>query len=157
MPSPKPDKKFGKKIMPKKLRVFLDSSVLISGLNSPSGGSGVIISAFLAGKISVVISSQVVDEVQENIIKKFPLLQESFLGFLISQPIIIPQLILKEIAKAYQIIRTNDAPILAASIKANPDFLITLDIKHFLKKEVTESVSFTICSPKDFLQKYWKS
>ena len=141
--------------MPKKLKIFLDSSALISDLNSPNGGSGIIISAFLANKISVIISGQVIDEVQKNITEKFPLLRESFLGFLISQPIIAPQPTLKEIVKVYQIIQTNDAPILTAAIKAKPDFLITLDTKHFFKKEVLESVSFTICSPKDFLQKHW--
>ncbi|MDD4990378.1 MAG: putative toxin-antitoxin system toxin component, PIN family [Candidatus Pacebacteria bacterium] len=141
--------------MPKKLKIFLDSSALISGLNSSNGGSGIIISAFLANKISAIISVQVIDEVQKNINEKFPLLQGSFLGFLVSQPIIASQPTLKEITRAYEIIKTNDAPILAAAVKAKPDFLITLDTKHFFKKEVMESVPFTICSPKDFLQKHW--
>jgi predicted nucleic acid-binding protein len=46
--------------MPKKFRIFLDSSALISGLNSPTGGAGIIISAFLAGEFSIYISNQVI-------------------------------------------------------------------------------------------------
>lgn len=149
-------RKFGKIIMPKQLRIFLDSSALISGLNSPNGGSGIIISAFLAGKISIIISGQIIDEVQKNISEKFPLLREPFLSFLVSQPIIAPPPSLQEVKRAYEIIQTNDAPILAAAIKSRPDFLITLDAKHFFIDRVKEKVSFVICSPKDFLQKYWK-
>jgi len=54
------------------------------------------------------------------------------------------------------LIRSDDAPILAAAIKAKPDFLITWDIKHFLKRKVALNVPFIICTPKEFIQKHWK-
>ena len=97
-----------------------------------------------------------IEEVQRNIQLKFPLLQINFLNFIISQPKIIKQPNLKEIRNAYKLILTNDAPILAAAIKSKPEFLITWDKKHFLKKEVVSNTSFVICTPKEFLQKYWK-
>ena len=110
--------------MPKRFKIFLDSSALISGLNSPAGGAGIIISAFLAGEFFVYISDQVIEETQQNIQTKFPLLKDSFLNFLLARPKIIKQPSLKEIRKAYKLILTEDAPILAAAIKSKPDFLI---------------------------------
>lgn len=142
--------------MLKKFKIFLDSSALISGLNSPAGAAGLIISAFLAGDFFIYISDQVVEEVRRNIEFKFPLLRENFLSFLLGKPRIIKQPAIKEIRKSYNIIHSDDAPILAAAIKSKPDFLITWDIKHFLKKEVISNVSFIIYTPKEFFQHYWK-
>jgi len=142
--------------MKRKLKIFLDSSALISGLNSPQGGAGIIISAFLAGEFFIFISNQVIEEVSRNIQTKFPRLKEPFLNFLLARPKIVKDPTLKEIKKAYQLIHSDDAPILAAAIKAKPDFLITWDINDFLKKEAISNVSFVICTPQEFLQKYWK-
>jgi predicted nucleic acid-binding protein len=142
--------------MPKKFKLFLDSSALISGLNRPTGGAGIIISGFLSGLFFIYISDQVIEEVQRNIQTKFPLLKDRFLAFLLARPKIVKQPSLNEIRKAYELIRTEDAPILAAAIKSKSDFLITWDTKHFLKKDVISNVSFIICTPKEFIQKYWK-
>lgn len=142
--------------MPKKYKIFLDSSALISGLNSPTGAAGLIISAFLAGEFFVFVSDQVIEEVQRNVQNKFPLLKEAFLNFLLARPKIVKQPSLKEIKKAYKLIHPEDAPILAAAIKSRPDFLITWDIKHFLKKQVISNTTFVICTPKEFVQKYRK-
>ena len=142
--------------MPKKSKLFIDSSALLSGLNSPTGAAGIILSAWVAGDFFIYISDQVIEEVQRNIQTKFPLLRERFFSFLLTRPEIIKEPNLEEIRKAYKLIRSDDAPILAAAIKAKPDFLITWDIKHFLKREVILNVSFIICTPKEFIQKYWK-
>lgn len=142
--------------MPKKFKLFLDSSALISGLNSPTGAAGLIISAFLAGEFFIFISNQVIEEVQRNIQIKFPLLQERFLNFLLAKPKIAKQPSLEEIRKAYKLIHSEDAPILASALKSKPNFLITWDKKHFLKKEIILSAPFTICTPQEFIQKYWK-
>jgi len=142
--------------MPKKYKLFIDSSALLSGLNSPAGAAGIILSAFTAGDFFIFISDQIIEEVQRNIQTKFPLLKERFLSFLLTKPEIIKKPTLKEIRRAYKLILSGDAPILAAAIKAKPDFLITWDIKHFLKKEVVLNAPFIICTPKEFIQKYWK-
>jgi len=142
--------------MPKKYKLFVDSSALLSGLNSPVGAAGMILSACVAGDFFIYISDQVIEEVQRNIQIKFPLLKERFLSFLLTKPKIIKEPNLEEIRKAYKLIRSDDAPILAAAIRAKPDFLITWDIKHFLKKEVLLNVPFIVCTPKKFIQKYWK-
>lgn len=142
--------------MPQKFEIFLDSSALISGLNSPNGAAGLIISAFLAGDFLIYISEQVIEEVHRNIQIKFPLLKERLLSFLFGKPKIVKQPSLNEVRRAYKLIQSEDAPILAAALKSKPDFLITWDIKHFLKREVLTNVPFIIRTPKEFIQKYWK-
>lgn len=119
------DNPSGKKGMKRKLKIFLDTSALISGLNSPQGGAGIILSAFLADEFFIYISEQVIEEIQRTIQSKFPLLKTPFLAFLLAQPKIVKTPSLGEIRKAYKLIQSEDAPILAAAIKSKPDFLIT--------------------------------
>ena len=128
--------------MPKKFKVFIDTSVLLSGLNSPRGASGIILSASVLQKITPIISEQVIEESERNITKKFPLLQSSFEAFFLIPPFIAKNPTLKEVRNAHTILPTTDAPILASAIKTNPDFLITLDKNHFLQKEVLKKYLF---------------
>lgn len=141
--------------MPKRLKIFLDTSALIAGLNSPIGAAGLILGGFATGQFAVFISSQVKEEAERVIKKKFPLLQTAWLNFLFSCPEIVKNPNNNEIKKSYRIIQTNDAPILAAAIKTNIDFFISWNTKHFLKTKVKNSVNFIICTPQEFKQKYW--
>jgi putative PIN family toxin of toxin-antitoxin system len=136
----------------KKFKVFLDTSVLLSGLNSPLGASGIIISLFKLKKIQVIISPEVIFETKRVIENKFPLLKTAFYDFLLSKPIITNKATKKDIRNAYKIIQTEDAPILAGALKTKIDFLLTLD-KKFIKL-VKGKVNFEILSPGEFLQKY---
>ena len=141
--------------MRRRYKLFFDSSALISGLNSPSGAAGIILGAGVTGEFFVYVSEQVLEEVRRNIQKKFPLLEDRFLAFMLTHPKIVKQPLLKEIRKAHQLILSEDAPILAAAIEAKPDFLITWDKKDFLKREVISNTSFIVCTPKEFIQKHW--
>jgi len=135
-------------------RVFLDTSALLSGLNSPFGASGFIISLFKLKKIIIVISPEVISEAEKTIKDKFPLLKIPFLDFLASQSIITQKLTPKEIKSAYKIINSEDAPILAGAIKAKVDFLITLDKK--FQEIAKNKVKLKILSPGKFLEEYRK-
>jgi len=138
----------------KLFKVFLDTSVLLSGLNSPFGASGFIISLFKLKKIIIVISSEVISEAEKAIKNKFPLLKIPFLDFLTSRPIITQKLTPKEIKSVYKIINSEDAPILAGAIKAKVDFLITLDKK--FQELAKNKVKLKILSPGKFLEEYRK-
>jgi putative PIN family toxin of toxin-antitoxin system len=138
-------------------KVFLDTSVLLSGLNSSFGASAFIISLFKLKKIMIIISPEVILEAEKVIKKKFPLLRIPFLNFLANNPIITKKLSPKEIKLAYKLIKSEDAPILAGAIKAKVDFLVTLD-KRFQKitKEFEDKLKFKILSPKEFLDFFKK-
>lgn len=70
--------------MPKKFRVFIDTSALIAGLNSPTGVAGVILTACFSGKILAVISPQIIEEMENNIPIKFPKLADAWASIAIS-------------------------------------------------------------------------
>ncbi len=140
------------KNIPRLFRVFLDTSVLLSGLNSPFGASAFIISLFKLKKVIVVISPEVILEAKFAIEKKFPKLSAILQDFLLSEPEIIGKLIPKEIQDAYKLIKSEDTPTLAAAVKSKPDFLITLD-KRF-QKLAQSKVDLKILSPGDFIKIY---
>ncbi|MEK7104379.1 MAG: putative toxin-antitoxin system toxin component, PIN family [Patescibacteria group bacterium] len=139
---------------PKLFKIFLDTSVLLSGLNSPFGASGFIISIFKLNKIIVFISPEVIFEAEKVIKNKFPLLKIPFVDFLTSHPVITQKLTLNEIKSAYKIINSEDAPILAGAIKAKVDFLVTLDKK--FQELAKNKVKLKILPPGQFLEKYRK-
>jgi len=137
---------------PKLFRVFLDTSVLLSGLNSPFGASAFIISLFKLKKVIIVISPEVILEAKLAVEKKFPKLSAILQDFLLSEPEIIEKLTPKEIQDAYKLIKSEDTPILTAAVKSKPDYLITLD-KRF-QKLAQSKVNFKILTPGDFVKIY---
>ncbi|MDI6602739.1 MAG: putative toxin-antitoxin system toxin component, PIN family [Patescibacteria group bacterium] len=136
-------------------KIFFDTSALLSGLNSPSGASGIIISFFKLKKIILIISPEVILETERVIKNKFPLLEIPFFDFLTSRPIITQKVTLKEIKSARAIVNSEDTPILAGAIKSRADFLITLDKKFYI--EVKNKTKIKILFPSEFLRKFRKS
>lgn len=134
-------------------KVFLDTSALLSGLNSPLGGAGIILALFKLRKIYLVISPEVLIEAERNIQAKFPLLKAPFQAFLANKPIITKKITSRELLSAYDFIPSEDAPIAAGAIKANVDFIITLD-KRFQRLAKTNDFSILILTPGEFLQSY---
>ena len=56
----------------RKTRIFLDSSVIISGLASVKGGSHKVLALAEVGIIAPCISAEVENEVLRNVAKKLP-------------------------------------------------------------------------------------
>lgn len=140
--------------MPRKLRVFVDTSALLAGLNSPYGATGTILAACIAGDLIPVISPQVVEEAERNIPLKFPRLATAWAAFLLVPPEITPVPSLVQVRRAYRLLPTGDAPILASALKAKPDALITWNTKDFLRKEVMLAAPFPILIPQQFLKRF---
>lgn len=86
--------------MPKKLRVFLDTSALLAGLNLPTGAAGAIIAAARNQAFLPVISPQIIAEAERIIPLKFPELYPAWTTFLFIPPEITPALKLQDIKKA---------------------------------------------------------
>lgn len=142
--------------MPKKFRVFIDTSALIAGLNSPTGGAGAILTACFLHQIIPVISPQIIKEMESNIPLKFPKLADAWASFLLIPPEITKTPAIKDIRKAFKILPTSDAPILASALKEKLDALVTWNTKDFLRKEVVEISPFPILTPGEFLNKFLK-
>lgn len=154
-PSPEPSKTSarmsGKNAMPKKLRVFLDTSAILAGLNSPTGAAGIILAACFSKVITPVISPEIIVEGERVIQRTFPHLRPAWASFLLLPPAITKTPTLAQVKKAYRILPTSDAPILASAIQTRPDVLITWNTRHFMQPAVLKSVTFSVCKPGDFL------
>lgn len=137
-------------------RVFLDTSAILAGLNSPTGAAGVILAACFAGKIKPVISRQIIDEAERVIPLKFPYLDTGWAVFLATKPEVVRRPTMAQIRRAYALIQTSDAPILAAAIFAKSDALVTWNTKDFMKPVVLDAVKFPIFTPGEFLN-WWRS
>ena len=141
-----------------RLRVFLDSNVIFSGLYSSSGAPGAILEYFIEGKLEVVISQQVLEEVVRTVKEKLPEALPTLRRLLLSAP---PEVrndpAIEEVARWAEVVGAEDAAVLAAAITAQPDCLITGD-KHFLGNPIiSEKSGLHIVSPAQFLEHFIES
>lgn len=137
-----------------KIKVFLDSSVLIAGLHSAKGGSGYILELMRKDKIVGLVSPLVIEEVKRNIEKKLDskllVRLEKLIRILKVQEIYKS----KDLLKYLNLINIKDVHILVAFASSKADFLITLDVRHFKTEKLQRAnLSFKIATPKEFLER----
>ena len=111
-----------------KIKVFIDTNVLIAGVNSVTGASATLLDLCEAGVLQMVVSRQVLIEADRNFTAKFPQWVGRFRQFMHNlAPLMVEDPTPESIKKAAAIVDRKDAPILAAAQNANVDFLITFD------------------------------
>lgn len=136
-----------------KLRVFLDSNVIFSGLYSSQGAPGIILEHFIKGNISVVVSQQVLEEVVRTIKQKLPGALPALGTLLVSVP---PEVVADHPLEKIKLKRWNipaaDAAIQAAAMVAQPDYFVTGD-NHFIENpDFARETGLTILTPAQFLK-----
>jgi len=135
------------------MRVFLDSNVIFSGLHSPDGAPGRILERFIEGDFVAVISQQVLGELVRTIKEKLPAALPALRSLLLSvPPEVCKDAVPDDIARWARAINEEDAPILAAAVAAEPDYLVTGDA-HFLSSPgIAKKSGLRILTPAQFLQ-----
>ncbi|TLM98908.1 PIN domain-containing protein [bacterium] len=134
--------------------IFLDSSALIAGIISAQGAARVLLLLAEDGKIIIMVSEQVIAEVERNIARKMPralpLVREMILRANIQ---ILRDPRPEEVQSRIDWIHhAADVPILVAAAAANVDFLATLNKHHFLDDpEVAQHSGLRIGTPGDAL------
>ncbi|MBN1191077.1 MAG: putative toxin-antitoxin system toxin component, PIN family [Dehalococcoidales bacterium] len=140
--------------MPKpELRVFLDTNVIFSGLYSSQGAPGAILKYFVEGRISLVVSQQVLEEVIRTIKEKLPEALPALKRLLVNAP---PEVGADPSSEAIQHwtkeLHSANAAILAAAIAAKPDYFVTGD-NHFLENQaIKKNAGLNIVTPTQFLK-----
>jgi putative PIN family toxin of toxin-antitoxin system len=131
----------------KKIKVFLDSSVIIAGLSSSRGGSREVLLLAELGFIIPVISEQVVTEVLRNVERKLPQCLPEYYALFKILPLLMAPEPGKEIrTKAHRLLNPADAEILAAALSAKADWLLSLD-RHFLDGNLEKELPLRVASP----------
>jgi predicted nucleic acid-binding protein len=140
-----------------KLRIYLDTSALFAGIWSESGGARLILRLGEAGAVQIVISQQVLNELDDTLRRKAAHLLPS-LALLLDR-------VQAEVAGPGSAEQTSaclglsghpgEARILADAWQAGVTYLVSLNQKHPLNHpEFASSLPFEIGTPGDFLQKF---
>lgn len=143
--------------MAEKRRIFLDTSALFAGLWSESGGGRLILRLGEAGALQIVVSQQVLEELDEVLRRKAPHLLAALARLLDRLQV--------EVAKpgdpgAYAAClaltgHAGDARILADAWQAGVSYLVSLNQKHILNRpELAEGLPYEIGTPGDFIQSF---
>lgn len=133
-------------------RVFLDTSVLIAGLASPTGASAAIRDLGESGELRIVLSRQVLIEADRVLFKKFPHLIERYRLFIKNvSPELADDPPPDAVRAAEAVIDPDDAPILAAAKQEAVDYLVSLNTKHFHTPAARAYFTAPIVTPGEFL------
>lgn len=121
-----------------KTKVLFNASVVLSGINSPKGGSAVLLNLVKTKKINGIMIDGVISEIiLDEILRhssKFDLTREETSNFcleIFSE--VTPAPTQDEVKKYFKtVIDEGDAHVLASCEKEKVNFLVTLDKKHLL-------------------------
>lgn len=136
----------------KRLKVFLDSNVIISGLFSDRGSPRIVLDLLSLDLplLSGATGEYNIVEIERNLLKKMPDVLPVYRRYLkILNLEIVPLPLSKNIKKLSGQIADKDIPVLASAINNNTDFLVTGDKKDFEK--LKGKYPFKILSPSEFL------
>mgnify|MGYP001214626887 CR=1 FL=1 len=136
-------------------KIFIDSSALMAGILSDKGGARALLMLSEIGRIDLLVSEQVIVEIERNIARKAPKLLPFAREMIIRAKITIlhdPELAIVEEYNDW-ISHPADLPILVSAIKADVGFLATHNSKHFIDDpDVAHRCGFLIGTPGDALQ-----
>jgi len=136
-------------------RVFFDASALFAGIWSESGGARLILQLGEAGALQIVISQQVLNELDDALRRKAPNLLPT-LALLLDR--LQAEVSGPGSAEHYQAClalsgHPGDAHILADAWQAGVAYLVSLNQKHILNHpELTAVLPDRIGTPGDFLE-----
>lgn len=135
------------------IKVFFDASVIIAALLSPEGGSAKLSKFSQNKKVAGITSQTVIAEIKKHQTKIKKTAKEID-EFVLSNKFIVREKIKKSEIKEYQgKVDQNDVHLLAGANLTRCQYLVTLDKKHLLKKEIVSRFrSLSILSPKDLLE-----
>lgn len=136
-------------------KVFVDTSALIAGIISTTGAAREVLRLCEAGIVEVSLSRQVLVEADRNLSEKLPALVDDFRDFMRKMaPALLDDPSPKAVLRASHVIHYKDAPILAAAISADVDYLVTWNTRHFCRPSVMEAVRFKVLTPGEFLVEF---
>ena len=134
-------------------RAFIDSSVFIAAVRSPTGGSSEVLRYAAAGLFEAVISEDVVDEVERYFGRKAPRLVPAMRLMFRTVPFHFAYSSVKDVIAASIYTPAKDKTIVAGANAGQVDYLVTLDKRHLLDKraEIEPNVHFQIVRPEALL------
>lgn len=135
------------------MQAVLDANVFISGLLSKEGPPGQILDAWLEGKFSLFISSQIVAEIQR--VLEYPRIRERIGpgegGFLIKPLMVASKWVEGKLVLEVLNQDPSDNIYLACAVEAQAEFLVTGNLKHY-SEAGNPFQGVEILTPRQFLE-----
>ncbi len=115
-------------------RIFIDSSVLMAAAISTTGRARDLVNLGFDGQLGLVVSDDVLEETERNLILKAPRALPAFHHFraVLAATLISPSPGL--VSQVATIVEPKDAPIVAGAIQAQALYIATYDRKHLLNQ-----------------------
>jgi predicted nucleic acid-binding protein len=143
----------------RRIRLFLDSNVLIAGIVSAWGLDKAILSLCAAKVCTLVLAEVVHDEVEQAFLMQPELssarsaqLMQAYRGLMRSKPELVPYPDAGLVRANRSLIRhAADVPVLLSAMASRPDWLLTQNTKHFTKA-VAQRTSLRVGTPGDFFR-----
>lgn len=135
------------------IKIYLDASVIIPAILSPTGGSAKLIQFVKLGLVAGITSQNVVEEVERNSDKINKSARE-IRRFIQENSVLIRERINPSDIVGYEdMVDIKDAHVLAGAKLTDCDYLTTLDKKHLLKGEVKKQLyPLKVVTPKELLE-----
>jgi len=134
-------------------KIFLDTSVIIAAVMSPTGGARLLFHLSHAESIRLVVGKGILQETEEVLLRKAPHLLGLLAQLLDEANIEVGKApTSKQLGQAKSLIEyTPDANVLAQAISAKPDWLVSHDKEHFVGNEALNDLPFNIGTPGDVI------
>ena len=134
-----------------KIKVLFNASVILSGINSPSGGSARVLSFVEKGIVDGLISEIIFDEVLRHS-GKFNISKDNIFNYtanIFNKVLVAPsESYVRKCSK--KVVDEGDAHILATCLENSIHYLVTLDKKHLLVLK-GKIKSLTILTPGELI------
>lgn len=140
---------------PKNPRIFLDTSVIIAAVLSPTGGARKLFQLGEAGVLQLAVGPTVLRECEEVVRRKVPDSLPTLAQLLASASLETTPVPTKKLIRAAKthVQYSPDANVLAEAMLAEPDWFLTHDKEHFLKHRNKINLAFEIGTPGDVIQR----
>lgn len=139
----------------KKIKIFIDSNVLIAGLASDQGASSKLLKLIEEKKVDAYLNRIVFAETEKNIKKKLPESLSYFYAAIKILPLknlLTPKNLDKRLNRFF--FKRADQVIFETANRLKPDFFITLNRKHFHTRKIRKIAHFKIRTPAQFLDEW---
>jgi predicted nucleic acid-binding protein len=134
--------------------LFFDSSALFAGIVSASGASRALLLLADAGQVAITVSEQVVAETERAVARKIPRALPEFREAILATGLRIVRDPSPDEIEAYKdiIAHQADVPIIVPAMRVKPDYLVTLNRRHFMDDPaVADGSELRIGTPGDAL------
>jgi predicted nucleic acid-binding protein len=130
---------------------FFDANVLFSALSRDDSPPGVLLDFHVAGRIAVVVSARVLDEVARNLEKNRPEVTARLRSIIAETPFeAAPSPSNDTVNAVTHCIDAKDAPILAAAITSGADCIVSGNTRRF-NQQAAECAGIAIFTPAAYL------